>query len=69
VKGKSHAHSSLAGRHSDSPDHPGHAAALAAAVEKIPRRDGGGFTTRGDYFDAIHPQSVGVSGGVSKIKS
>jgi hypothetical protein len=36
VKGKSHAHSSLAGRHSDSPDHPGHAAALAAAIKKSP---------------------------------
>jgi FliP family len=32
LKGKSHAHSSLVGRHSDSPDHPDPAAALIAAV-------------------------------------
>jgi hypothetical protein len=45
VKGKSHAHSSLVDRYSDSPDHPDPAAALIAASEKkSPAAMAGDFT-------------------------
>jgi hypothetical protein len=36
VKGKPHAHSSLVGRHSDSPDHPDLAAALSTQPKNSP---------------------------------
>ncbi len=42
VKGKSHAHSPLVGRHSDSPDHPDHAAAVSTTREP-PRPKAGDF--------------------------
>jgi ferritin-like metal-binding protein YciE len=46
VKGKPHAHSSLVGRHSDSPDHPDSAAALNAQPKQFPAHEGGESTPR-----------------------
>jgi hypothetical protein len=59
LKGKSHAHSSLVGRHSDSPDHPDLVAALSAQPKTIPA-EAGIYDTR-DHDRPATASSVSIS--------